>query len=294
MKHINLILSLIVFVFGTIVFSACNNTEPTENNDQEIKVEEIQDEKLAETVVGKNSVVYTKYDLPLPSDLYVYLKNNDYDFNKSLLVPTENATKLISDVRKAINLGIYSSNLGYCTVFRQNQESLEYFETTQKISEDLNIMVGYNEEMVERFNSNVENIDSLKTIANEAYWKTCNYLEENQDANVLPFIIFGNWLESMYMICNSVDGTERDLKLINQVAKQKNPLDNLIEYYYETMIDIKVIKLHEDIQKVSAHLKDVAESYDKMKLEENDNEATRAAFNEIKEKINNLREFYTK
>lgn len=234
------------------------------------------------------SLVYTKYKLPLPVEMYKFVKESNPGFKKEILNSIEDLNRFPKNVDKAVNLGMYSADLAYCTILGQKELAVEYFRATKQLAESLHIAEGYSEAMIERFNNNLDNNDSLYQISNSIYWKTCNYLEANEDVNVLPFIIFGSWLESVYLTMHSYDNPAENQKVLEQVAVQANSVDNLIEYMYQTMLDMKVFNVNSDIQRVSNSLKDLKVSYDKVRVEG----MTSLLFDEIKRKYDTLRDQY--
>ena len=295
-------------IFATTVFVSCNfdsNQEFSKSMLDSINTDDVNIDSIIERSeagidsltfvesLNSKSLVYTKYKLPLPVELYRFLKSKKVKFNKELLNPIENVENYHTIVSKAINLGFYSSDLAYCTVFGQNQESLVYFFTTKDLSGELNISVGYSQATIDQFNANLENTDSLYKIATNGYWKTCNYLEGNQDVNVLPFIIVGTWIESIHLAVNSSDKNTKK-QVMQIVAHQKESLNNLIQYIYDTMLDMKVFKVNNHIQRVAGQLKDLQFSFDKIKAGEKSMEVSEEVFNEISSKIQTIRSYYIK
>ncbi len=273
-----------------ILASACNQEDKkNESNNQGIvPVDSLNSSKSIMQYMHNQSLVYTKYKLPLPVDLYQYLRENKPAFDKNILNPRENTNRFKRNVDKAINLGFYSADLAYCSILENKEEAIEYFKVTQQLSIDLKIDIGYSEAMVERFNRNLESPDSLYTISNDIYWKTCNYLEENEDVNILPFIIVGSWLESVYLSINAFPNSGENKDIVKMVEVQAPAIDNLIEYLYRTMLDMKVFAVNADIQKFSNMLKDIRKSYDK--LEESG--MTSILYDEITQKYRVYREQY--
>jgi hypothetical protein len=214
-------------------------------------------------------------------------------YNKNILCTLGNADLAVTSVSKAINLGFYSSDLAYCTVFEQNKDAADYFEITKRLSEDLKINVGYSQETVDRFHRNINNSDSLYAISSENYWKTCDFLEETQHINVLPFIIVGSWVESMHLSIHAIEKAPNNEDSIrNRIALQKEPLANLIEYLYATLVDIKVFKINQDIQRIVKELLDLQSTYDQFGTNPEGVKITKAQFDSISEKVSKIRYEY--
>ena len=91
---------------------------------------------------------------------------------------------------KALFLGIFTSNLAYCTILENGQKSVDYSDMASYLSSELMIEDAYGQEFVKRLENNIDNFDSLVIITNEAYYETCNFFELNGLNNVLPFVVY--------------------------------------------------------------------------------------------------------
>lgn len=238
------------------------------------------------------SVIYTKYNLPLPVDLYRYMKKHKSQFDPDLLNSTDNVNRYNTSISKAFNLGIYSSALAYCTVFEQNQQALNYFVTTKKLSDDLHIDNGYDQTIIERGNANIDNSDSLNKLATAAYWQACRFLEENNKVNILPFVIVGSWLESMYLAINTVDISEEGREIMIHIAHQKKALENLTQYLLDVMVDSNAFEANKEIQKMLNQLKEIKAIYAQMEQNPEGVEITDEQFQQIKEEVEEIRNYY--
>ncbi len=206
------------------------------------------------------NVVYTKYGIPLPVDLFKYLVNEDITYNNDLLIPLENMDKYTKETKQAMVLGAYSADIAYCSLYKRQQEVMGYFNCAFKLADKLDISEGFNFRYVERMESNVNSADSLSNIAAESYWKACNYLNDNEKNNILPFVIYGGWVESQYLTVAS-----NDLKTTReQIMNQREGLLSLINYLYEVMIESSAFYYNYDIKTIIVKLNNIKKIYDKV------------------------------
>lgn len=287
-----------LFVLAALVFFAACNGESTKQK------EDIVTDKVSDSVPVKidahakfkmkhSSVFYTKYKLPLPVELYLALKEENVPYNNDILTDPSSVEKAVTSVSKAMNLGFYSSDLAYCTVFDQNKDAANFFEVTKSLSDDLKINVGYTQETVDRFHRNINNSDSLYAISTQNYWKTCDFLEETQHINVLPFIIVGSWVESMHLSIHAIEkAPSNEATIMKRVAAQRQPLSSLVEYLYKTLVDIKVFKINQDIQRIVKELIELQAIYDQFDQNDKDVTITKEQFDLIAEKIALIRVDY--
>lgn len=245
---------LLAFVTILLLASSCSDT-PTRNRRK-------YDGDNAKNLNGTEvrNVVYTKYDIPLPVDLFTYMQREDVPFSIDLLVPLENREKYTKETKQAMALGVYSADIAYCSIYSRKQEVLDYFNCAFKIADRLDISEGFTYKSIDRLSDNIASADSLSNIAGESYWKACNYLDENGKNNILPFVIYGGWVESQYLAIKS-----NDLKSTKAlIVEQKQGLINLISYLYDVMIESSAFYYNMDIKSIILKLNNIKNVYDKI------------------------------
>lgn len=172
----------------------------------------------------------TFYKIPSSIELYFFLKDEGVKFKKESLNSVDNISKYNTTASKAINFGIYSSDLAYCSLYEKNQETALYYATLKKLADDLGLMKGFDESITKRIEKNMSNSDSVFQIATEAYWNAFNFLESQDKTNILPYITIGNWVESVYITISSIGKYSENNRLIGRVLDQDLLLDNLLSY----------------------------------------------------------------
>ena len=277
LKHLFLIFTISFFLIS------CSNTE--ENQKQNEK-----NENTVENIIDNSgkSNIYTTYNLPLPVEIYKFLRDKDYTFDVNLLNSKGKKSKTFTDLSKAINLGFYSSDLAYCILFDKSTESVDYFSISIELAQELDIAKGYNEEVLDRSYENIENNDSLSIIAKQAYHKTCEYLEKNEKINILPFTISGSWIESMYILTENSKNSKNKKEIYAEIYKQKESLSNLINYLHEVMNDSNAFIVNDDIQEIIKTFKLLQTEFNK--IDNNDFSKSEEQFGEISTIINEFRE----
>jgi len=236
-------------------------------------------------------LVYTKYNLPLPVDFYRFIKSHESNVQmKNFLNPITNCEKYICNKKRGINFGIYASDLAYSVVSENKQQSIDYFNVTKELADALHIAKGYSLEVVERLNDNLQNNDSLHQIASKAYWNACNYLEANDEVNILPLIIAGGWIESIYIAVNSVDENNPPTQILKRLTDEKQSLENLIQYLLDVITDSNTFEINADIQELGTNFKELRAVYATVP---NGEILTQSQFIQLKKEITKIRNFYT-
>ncbi len=168
------------------------------------------------------------YNMYLSVEMSTLFESAGAVFNKSLLNSPDKIIDYTTSSKKALNLGIYAVDLSYSKVFDQTETAGKYFNSMQRLAEELGIPTDYFQNTAKRFERNIDNKDSLIKIANEVYMTTDSYLKENERYSAAAQIILGGWTEAIYIAVDIARST-RDFDIIERLAEQKYSLANLME-----------------------------------------------------------------
>jgi hypothetical protein len=167
------------------------------------------------------------YSIPSPIETTTLLKQAGAKYNASYLNPIENQSKYASVASKALNLGVYGSDLSFTSIFDQTQESILYLNCTNKLASGLGISGAFDENTSSRMEANQQNRDSLLAIISDSYWNADSYLKDNGQPGVSSLIVAGGWIEGLY-IATQIANTTKNGAIINRIGEQKLSLTNLI------------------------------------------------------------------
>ena len=254
----------------TIFMLSCSESTPPVENVLEDST------SVEETELVKNTI-----KIPSPIELFAFLYDANAKFSKDNLNSIDNRAKYIDNQKKAINLGVYASDLGYCTVFKQNKETFSYFSVTKKMADELGLTEGFDEKIVKRIDQNMNNSDSLYQISSDSYSTAVRFLEQQGQGNLLPLMITGAWIESLNIAIKSVDKYDPDNEIVIRIADQGLLLENLIEMYNSLSEADKDTDIFDK-------LLDLQESFDKL-YDNTDEVITKSQFDEISVKVKAMR-----
>lgn len=248
MKYIFLLL-IVAFLFS------CN--ESPKNNANEVS-------KLAPSVdreeKEEQQIKQIFYNVPSPVEMAQIIQNAGAVYNKELLNPYSNVDNYITTEDLALNLGVYGADLSYNRIFDQMQESLNYLVAIRKISDQLKIPQDEGSFAINRFEENIENRDSLLKVISETYANADIYLKENQRESTATLIVFGGWIEALYIATNLVNQESPDIAIMQSIAEQKFSLETII----------KLTNIYNDellvIQELEPHIKDLEKAFDKIDI----------------------------
>lgn len=208
------------------------------------------DSTEASTTV-ENAKDIVMYNIPSPVETFTILKMSGPGFDKSLTNPSGNESKYVSNFSKAVNLGVYSTDLSFCFLYKQNQEFNNYLKNVNDLTTALGIDGSYGQNVTKRMQDNSNNMDSLMSIVSEASVNADLYLKENQRVSTTTLIAAGSWLEAMHIITSIA--VKKDNSLITGlVADQKIAAKNLVKMLEPFESEAETAALLKDIRDISA------------------------------------------
>lgn len=167
--------------------------------------------------------------MPSPMMIATMVKNSGVGYDKTLLNPTDNASKYSDKMKWALNLGVYGADLGYITMYEQTPEALPYFNTIRKVGDNLKITASFDEKLMKRFSDNIgKNRDSVMAIVGEAYRRSDDFLKQGDRDEDAALILTGGWIESLHFAVD-VQKKKPSNDVSTRIAEQKNTVNNLIK-----------------------------------------------------------------
>lgn len=239
-KNLNVkAISVAALLFVAAYFIGCTSGDG--NVDQAVNDAIEADDELAEDFNKAKQVIYS---IPSPIETAMLLKRAGAKYNEEYLNPTERLANYTTNKSMALNLGVYSADLSFASMFDQSQAAIKYLSATKKLAEELGILNAIDQSYVDRMESNVNNRDSLMHIISETFMNSNSFLKENDRASTAAIILVGGWVEGLYIASQIAKNTEQNDELIGRIADQKlslSTLMSLLEEYEESDANIAAI-----------------------------------------------------
>ena len=167
-------------------------------------------------------------EMPSPIEMAILVKHSGGAYDPDLLNPIKNLDNYVTSGKKAMNLGVYSSDVGYTTLYKQTQETILFMNNIRKLSDDIGLSDAFDQSMFDRVEANIENRDSLLHIITGAYEVSNQYLKENNRMNTSVLMIASGWLESMYL-ASKLGGEEGQMVQVSaRIAEQALVLEKIV------------------------------------------------------------------
>jgi hypothetical protein len=187
-------------------------------------------------------------------------------------------TKYSVEFFKAINLGIYGTDLTISSTFDQTQESMVFLKCVNVLAGNLGVNAAFDQRMFDRIQSNDNNKDSVLQIITESFKKVDEILKSNQRPGTSAVILAGCWIEGLYVSCQMAQMVTSEA-IFKTVLAQKESLHNLLAL-------LESVELKDDKEFLMKELKDLHKIYE---VAETTTSYDKAAIAGITQKISELR-----
>jgi len=193
------------------------------------------DESKTETAVKDSSVNNETQDptyaLPSPLQIAFIFKKSGMSYKMGLTSQMKDPTNFTCNLSRELNLGVYSADLSYVLLNKQNQEVITYMKLSRQLSNYLGIGSVYEtNDFDKRFEKNIDNEDSLTTIISELQMEMDFYLSENSQQQITSVAFAGAWIESLHIaakVYEKSDGKVLNEKLSEQMSILKSVINSL-------------------------------------------------------------------
>jgi len=261
----------LVIIFSAFLFS-CGGSDRTEEiiSEDEKTAPAIDDSKF-----NAQNVFNTLPDRKLVMKLIV---ENKIEYVPELLNDPRSVNKYVLESIKAVNLGIYGSDLSISSSFDQTQESMIFLKCVNVLAGQLGVNSAFDQRMFERIDANENNKDSVLEIVTGAFRKVDEILKYNNRPATSAVILSGCWIEGLYVSCQIAQKVDSE-SIIKTILGQKESLRNLI-------VMLESVTLEENAVFILTDLKSLYETF---MVAETTTKYDKEAIVTISKKISDLR-----
>ncbi|KAF5078462.1 hypothetical protein DSECCO2_140000 [anaerobic digester metagenome] len=295
-------------IYSAIVVTAVAIMSCASDKGRDERVRVDADEVISDSnaVYGVQTAKQIFYSLPSPLETALILKRSGAVYNEEIMNPVENISRYNTNKSMALNLGIYSTDLSYASMFDQTQASIKYMSASKKVAEGLGILNAIDNSVIQRLEENVNNREVIMDIISETFLNTNSILEENDRVAVGAIILVGGWIEGLYIATSLIEDVHKaDNELVERIIDQKLSLGtviNLLEQHKsnpdvkDVLIDIYALdKIYKDVQISVSEVESVSREGESVTTLRSKNVVSVSpdVFNNLKTKIKEIRTKYT-
>ncbi len=167
--------------------------------------------------------------LPTPLESAMLIKNAGASFDRKYLNPIENQKLYTTTRSMALNLGVYTCDLSFASLYDQTQLIIDYMNAAKKMADGLGILDAINQETITKLENNINNKEVIMEIISETFLNTNSYLADNNQSAIAAIVLVGGWIEGLYISTQLVNLKDFDgNKLVATIIDQKLSIDILI------------------------------------------------------------------
>lgn len=224
MTGVNLKNSLIALTLG-FGLASCGNSEPEDT--MNVVDTTAQDEVLTEDMFESPDV---DYHLPSPLQVASIFKKSGLAYHSNITNSTANASKYTEELKQMLNFGVYSADMAYCVLNEQANEGRKYLGVITTLAEQIGMEAVFeNQDLMERFDKNIEDKDSIEILMIDIHERTESYMEENDMQHQSSIHFAGAWTEGMYLGVYDYEKNKEKEGLGSQITEQMAILSNIIK-----------------------------------------------------------------
>jgi len=209
--------------------------------------------------------------LPSPLESAVLIKSAGARFDESLLNNVSNVNNYVTSKSMALNLGVYTCDLSFASMYEQTQLIIDYMNAAKKMADGLGILKAIDQETIDRLEENINNTEVIMEIVSTTFMNSNSYLADNGQPAVAAMVLVGGWFEGLYISTQLVDMNDfNGNKLVARIIDQKLSINILINLLASSKgnpavdeLIIQVNKLKIVFDKISITTSPVRSEFDK-------------------------------
>lgn len=230
---------------------SCNKS--TANQDVAVEV----DDEIMDDINQAKKIFYS---LPSPLETAMLIKTAGATYSEKLLNPLGNISNYTTNKSMALNLGIYTTDLSFASLFDQTQTSINYMQAAKKMADGLGILDAIDNNTIQKLEENINNRDVIMDIISETFMASSSFLKENDRTAVASVVLVGGWVEGLYISTSLVDQSNiKNNKLVERIVDQKLSFDIVLKLLDEN-------KDNPDVASLIVDMNDLKKVFDKIEI----------------------------
>ena len=235
-------LFLSIIVASTCMATSCD--KPVESGVVKTDTTKVKSETTTKGKLSPEVIKNIIESIPSPAEISFLIKDSGVKYDQSMLNSADNVGNYSTDYKKALNLGIYSTDLGYANIYEQSQDAITLVTAVRDMADGLNIVKFFDFENIRKLAaSGSENLDKLLEETTMNLQKMNDHLQEEDRTDMTVLVLTGGWIESLYLTCK-VAKVKTSEELNSRIAEQKITLDQIILLveHYEASPKMKTLR----------------------------------------------------
>lgn len=235
------------------------------------------------------------YHLPSPLQVASIFKKSGLEYNSDATSDVSLVSNYTDELKQMLNFGVYSADMAYCVLNEQANEGRKFLTAITDLASEIGMEAVFeNEDLMTRFDANLENKDSIEILMIDIHERTEEYMDENDMRHTSAIHFAGAWTEGMYLGVYDYENnrgrdgvgaqlTEQMAILGNIIKGLKDPKNSGTELGWVIADLEKVQSLFDSFESVNAFYND--ESADELMLTDDEFEQLGSLIKDLRAKI---------
>lgn len=255
MKNLHLILTCA----AGITFFGCGSDSSTEGDHKSdlTSLEQAAEEAVKEETANKDQEIIDEIlsSFPSPLEMAIIIESSGAPFSEKYLNNPDHIESYATSTKKALNLGIYGTDLGYINLYEQNSATLTYLGAVKNLADDLKIGQFFDIPTLAKLAESKDNMPELINISQTSFNDLNKYLKDQNRSSVSTSILIGGWIEALYLatIVAQADGDSHN-ELLERIGDQKIILEDISSL-------VKAFEPNKEFKQLESGLKNLESAY---------------------------------
>ncbi len=199
--------------------------------------------------------------LPSPLESAMLIKSAGARFEGKLLNPVSSVNNYLTNKSMALNLGVYTCDLSFASLYEQTQLLIDYMNAAKKMADGLGILKAIEQADIDKLEENINNSEVIMDIVSKTFMNSNSFLEDNGQPATAAIVLVGGWVEGLYISTQLIDMKDfNGNKLVGRIIDQKLSIDILLNLLAESKGNPAVDEIMVEVSKLKA-------VFDKIKLD---------------------------
>lgn len=246
----------IIAALAAASLNSCKRTQTTTNfEDAAEQTGNAAPDSVMEDDLNKSKTIM--YTLPAPVEMASIIKETGVRFDDQLLANISQANHYTTNLKLALNLGIYATDMSLSGMFNQSQRMVDYLNTLREMTQRLGIINIMDDEVIAKLENSELTRQGALSVISEVYMKTNQNLTENNRRNVATIVMAGGWVEGLYLALNIINADRLNADIVSRIVSQKLTIAtmlNIIETQDPDGVD-------EDLKYVKGKIEEISDAF---------------------------------
>jgi hypothetical protein len=192
---------------------------------------------------------------PSPIQIASILKKANMNFEEGLTNEVSNSKLYSTKFKQTINFGVYACDLAYCVTNDKFAEASKYLKVSKELASKIGMeSIFSSDNLIERFEKNVGNQDSVMSILFDIQIMTDDYIQDNDLIDLSVVYFTGAWVEGMNIGTHTILGNN-DHKISVLLSEQMTIARSLIR-------GLRAVENQtDDLIDLTDHIEEVVDAY---------------------------------